>query len=43
MNYGFGMHQIDLDPEQAMQVIKWAFLGQIYGIMASAIVSINQQ
>jgi len=37
VNNGFGLHQKDLAPELVIQVVKWAFLGQILGIMASAI------
>lgn len=31
------MHQQDLAPELVIEVIKWAFLGQVLGILASAI------
>ena len=36
VNAGFGQHAEDLDPRRVIEVVKWAFLGQILGIMGSA-------
>ena len=35
-NAGFGIHAQDLAPQYITEVIKWAFLGQVLGIMGSA-------
>ena len=36
VNVGFGKHAEDLDPHLVTEVVKWAFLGQVLGIMGSA-------
>jgi len=37
VNSGFGLNAYDLDPKLVTEAVKWAFLGQVLGIMAVAI------